>query len=249
MLALAFATSKEMRAALAFAGPPPVAPAPADGAWSRLVLPGGAGPDRKVLVLVTGVSMVNAALALGRLLGAEPVTGVCNLGIAGSFDADAAPLGATTVADGECWPEFGVLREGREGREGGVDPEALGLPLLENGQGRVTDRLNLDPNAAAAAMGLRLDPAWARGTSLTVSGVTATAARAAELRERHGALTENMEGFALALGCRRAGIPFLEVRTVSNMVGPREGTWDLQGALAALGRTAGRLLGSGSQGA
>lgn len=227
MLALAFATTEEARSALAFLNH---FQAPGEGHWVRASL-----GNREMLVLVTGLSVINAALGLGRLLAAEPVTGVCNLGIAGSFDPG-LPVGAVAVATAECWPEYGVAGDS------GVDAAALGRPLLD--EGNVTDRLDLDPEASAQAMGLHLSTDWARGPGLTVSAVTATAGRTAELQERHGALTESMEGFALALGCRRAGLPFLEVRTVSNLVGPGRESWDIRTALAALGRTAARLLGA-----
>jgi len=45
-----------------------------------------------------------------------------------------------------------------------------------------------------------------------------------------------MEGFALALACRTRGVPFLEVRTVSNLVGERDrNKWKLASALEGLG--------------
>jgi futalosine hydrolase len=93
---------------------------------------------------------------------------------------------------------------------------------------------------AAAAQG---GAAWTPAVSLTVSGVSADPDRAAALKARHGAGLENMEGFALAYGARRARLPFAEVRAVSNAVGARPpGGWDLPGALAALGRAARRLF-------
>ncbi len=231
MLALAFATDKEMQAALSPFGPPP---AVSEGAWAGVGL-----PARDVLVLVTGVSVVNAALRLGRLLEAERVSGVLNLGIAGSYDTTSLPLGAVAVARSECWPEYGLLRAS------GVDPDGLGLPLHSDEQGPLGSCLDLQPEAAARTLGLHPDPAWTPAASLTVSSVTGTLRRAERLRRRHGALIENMEGFALALGCRQAGVPFLEVRTVSNAVGPRRrGAWNLVLALASLGKAAQRLLGA-----
>ena len=231
MLALAFATHKEMQAALSPFGPPPAVD---EGAWARVAL-----PARDVLALVTGVSVVKAALGLGRLLEAENVTGLLNLGIAGSYDTDALSLGSVAVATGEAWPEYGLLSAR------GADARALGWPLHPDCAGPAS-RLDLDPDTAAAVLGLHPDPAWTRAESLTVSSVTATSRRAGSLRRRYGALTENMEGHALALGCRRAGIPFLEVRAVSNAVGPRRtGSWNLVLALASLGKAARRLLRAG----
>jgi futalosine hydrolase len=52
-----------------------------------------------------------------------------------------------------------------------------------------------------------------------------------------------MEGFALAYGCAVAGVPFVELRAVSNAVGARPPVaWDLPGALSALGQATHRLF-------
>ena len=62
----------------------------------------------------------------------------------------------------------------------------------------------------------------AAATSLSVAGVSASRQRVGQLRQAHpGALLENMEGFAVALACARQGIACVEVRSVSNRVGPR----------------------------
>jgi futalosine hydrolase len=44
-----------------------------------------------------------------------------------------------------------------------------------------------------------------------------------------------MEGYGLAIAAEAAGLPFAELRTVSNPIGPRDrGSWRLAAALAAL---------------
>lgn len=228
-ITLAFATVREMRAALSGFGPRPEI---GQGESAHVTLFG-----KKVRVLVTGISPVNAALSLGGLLGGrEDVAGVVGLGVAGSFDLDALPFGAAVLVCEEIWPEFGLYGPA------GMEPEALGFSLDE---GSVWDRIALDPDLAASNMGLALDPAWPRYSSLTVAGVTGTEVRAKALFKRYGAHLENMEGFSLALGCRRAGIPFLEVRTISNQVGSRKSEyWDLKTALAGLANVVQRLFAS-----
>ncbi|CAM5245473.1 Futalosine hydrolase [Streptomyces griseomycini] len=78
---------------------------------------------------------------------------------------------------------------------------------------------------------------------LTVSTVTGTAARAAGLRARHPrALAEAMEGFGVAEAAAAHGVPVLEVRAVSNPVGPRDrAAWRIGDALAALTEGFGKL--------
>ncbi|MCZ4638591.1 futalosine hydrolase, partial [Streptomyces rubrogriseus] len=68
-------------------------------------------------------------------------------------------------------------------------------------------------------------------------------ARAALLRERHpGALAEAMEGFGVAEAAAAHGVPVLELRAVSNPVGPRDrAAWRIGEALAALTDAVGKL--------
>lgn len=243
-IALVTATRMEMRHALkGLAQPGDVSP---DEPGSLADLPEGAAipgrgmaqarlAGRDVLLVVTGVGPVNAALEMGLALGGRrDISGVLNLGVAGSFDALAAPLGAPVAATREIWPEYGLADE-----MGWVDARGIGFPQLEdpgNPGGHIWDAVVLDPGQAAQAMGLNLPPAWTEGASLTVAGVTGTPGRALAMRERTKALTENMEGFPLALACRMRGLPFLEIRTVSNLVGERDQSmWRMREALTGLG--------------
>ncbi|NUP35711.1 MAG: futalosine hydrolase, partial [Streptomyces sp.] len=75
-----------------------------------------------------------------------------------------------------------------------------------------------------------------RGAVLTVSTVTGSAERATELRRRHpGAAAEAMEGFGVAEAAAAHGVPVLELRAISNAVGPRDrAAWRIGEALDAL---------------
>lgn len=169
---------------------------------------------RPWLACVTGVGPINAGTAMGLALARHPdISGVLNMGLAGTFDPDAAPLGATVLITEEIWPEYGLADDT------GVDAEGLGFPLWEEGPRRVWDRLPV--SATPQALGLSIPPDTIQGASLTVAGVTNSPERAARLRGRYHALTENMEGFAVALACARQNVPLLEVRTISNRVGSR----------------------------
>lgn len=183
------------------------------------------------MACITGVGPVNAGIALGRALAHCPqCTGMVNIGLAGSFDLTIAPLGSTMVVREEIWPEYGLADEH------GVDAAALGFPLWcgpsgphdtggqkgQNAQEKQTviDRLSLcvQPHL----MGLASVQHLPQGIALTVAGVSNSVARAARLQQRYAPLVENMEGFAVALACARQGLPLLELRTISNVVGSRQ---------------------------
>lgn len=195
--------------------------------------------DTALLLLVTGVGPINAAMALAHVQGSLPrLRGVLNLGVAGAFDLRDLPLCSPVVVKEEIWPEYGLVTEQ------GVDPKGIGLAMGRLRDNPVWDRLTLTPEENARDMGLVL-PDMPQTVSLTVAGVTGSARRAQALRHTYGADLENMEGFALAWTCSRLDIPFLEVRTVSNLVGSRlPEHWELQKALQGLGEVFSSLLGS-----
>ncbi len=224
-LLFALATAREYAAAFGPLGAP-AAPPPGEAvAWGR------GGLD--CLLLVTGVGPVAAALTVGRVLGRfeGDIGGVVNSGIAGGYDLAATPLASLVAATSEALPEYGI----RTGA--GTDSAGLAFPQLCPAGAPVFDRLPLDPAAAVAAMGLAPPPGVIPGPAVTVAGVSGDPDRAAILCRKYRARSESMEGFAVALAAAAAGLPFLELRAISNRVGCRPPeAWDLPGALAALGR-------------
>ncbi len=160
----------------------------------------------------TATALTAAALA-GR-----PYTLVVSAGIAGGF-APGAPVGSLVVADAMVAADLGA-----------ETPEGF-VPVTELGFG--TTRHLPPAELAREAAGLT---GAGYGTVLTVSTVTGSAGRARELMDRHpGALAEAMEGFGVAEAAVAHGVPVLEVRAVSNPVGPRDrSAWRIGDALAAL---------------
>ncbi|MFJ9692730.1 futalosine hydrolase [Kitasatospora sp. NPDC101183] len=194
-----------------------------DGA-EELPLPGG-GLRRcsgaPVDVLAAGVGPAAAAAGASAALAARPYALVVSAGIAGGF-APHAPVGATVLADAIVAADLGA-----QTAEGFSDVAELGF-----GTARRTP-----PPAVLALAAKALDGAVV-GPVLTVSTVTGTAERAAALAALHpGAAAEAMEGFGVAEAAARHGLPALELRTVSNPVGPRDrAAWRIGEALAALER-------------
>ncbi|GFK92389.1 Futalosine hydrolase [Fundidesulfovibrio magnetotacticus] len=237
-LLLVTATWAEMRAALGKRLPQGMPPLRRGRARACLA-------GREALLLVTGVGPLNAALEVGAALEAAraeglELSGALCLGVAGSFDSARAPLGSAVLADAELYPDYGVAGPGQL-----ADANDFGFAQWEGPSGRVFQRLGLVPGEAARAMDLALPDNWPRGLFVTSAAVTASAVRAEALAARHGALAENMEGFALALACLARGLPFLEVRTISNAIGERDrANWKLHEALAGLEAALDALLGS-----
>lgn len=172
----------------------------------------------KLLFLVTGVGPINAALAMGHCLGLasekEKITGIIYSGLAGAFDLALTPLCAICRIDREIWPEYG-LNDGVS-----VTARAFKHPLWTREEETIYEEIRLD-DLSALQIPLVKEPDWQVCSSLTVAGVTASFQRRDALWNKWHVQLENMEGFAAAYTALRAGIPFVEIRVVSNKTGPR----------------------------
>ena len=183
----------------------------------------GADVDH-VVVEAVGVGPAAAAAGTARLLARGRFRGVISAGIAGGFPGR-APVGATVLGSRSIAADLGA-----------ESPDGF-LPVEELGFG--TSVLPADPlllKGLAAAL-----PGAVVGDVLTLSTVTGTAATAELLAARFpAAVAEAMEGFGVAVAA--AGVPFAELRAVSNPIGPRDrGAWRLKEAFAALSTASGAL--------
>jgi len=194
---------------------------------------------RTVKAVVSGVGQANTAQSISPVLESGAASVVIMGGCAGAYAGSGLLVGDVAVATEEVYADLGAQTP-----EGWKSLEELGLPLLEKGERRYYDRFPLDLGAYEGALRAfdlnRLRPA-AQGSGrlpgvhfgpfLTVSVVSGTAKRGDELYARHRALCENMEGAAAAQVAVLYGVPFIEVRGISNMVEDRDrGKWDIQTA-------------------
>lgn len=232
------ATRFELAPLLAALGP--ATPEPG-GAWPpRLRLAHG---ERSLTLVATGLGKANAAAALAAVVasldssgGASPDNppSVLQLGVAGAYPGCDLPLGAVAVAASERDLDLGV---GEDRARLGLD--AIGFELLPGSGVHNLIALGGD-TARAIAAGLGA-PLLDFATS---DGVTATAAAAEATAARHGVALESMEGFAAAQVALALGLPFVELRAVSNRVGDRDKrNWKLAEAAQAAAAAAHYALG------
>jgi futalosine hydrolase len=175
-------------------------------------------------VVCGGIGPVAAAVTAGCVL-RQSYDLAISAGIAGGFPA--AELGAVVVADTVIHADLGA-----ETADGFVSMAELGWGPL-----RFATHPELAAEFAARTQAIA-------GSVLTVSTVTGTQRRADQLLAEHpDAVAEAMEGVGVYLAASRAGVPFAEVRTIANPVGPRDRAgWRIGDALAALTDAAGRLF-------
>lgn len=179
--------------------------------------------DIRFDVMVVGVGSVVAAVNTVKALSSAEYSLVICAGIGGGFSGK-AEVGSLVVAT-----EIVAADLGAETSEGFCSLDELGFGFT-----RVQIDANLVNRVTHALQAAKLPVNT--GPVLTVSTVTGTAASAAELASRvPGATAEAMEGYGVGCAANDRGLPVLEIRAISNVVGPRDrSAWQIKAALDAL---------------
>jgi futalosine hydrolase len=179
----------------------------------------------EVDVVVTAVGKAAAAGGVARVL--DPVRHglVLSVGIAGA-------LGGTQVGQVVLAGRCDLADDGVLTAAGFTELERMGFgpfPGMTSGA--------LPPPAVLQHLRPLAD---VLGPVATVSSCSGTDAAAAALAAR-GYIAEAMEGAAVALVAERVGVPFGELRVISNTTGERASQkWDVRSALARLTTVLGR---------
>lgn len=181
---------------------------------------------------LTGIGAVQACHCVTREVVAaaaagEPYNLVVNLGIAGSYDLDAFPIGSAAVISREHFADLGFGSE-----EGFSDLFQYGI--LEKDEFPYT-------NGALARQLLpyphieKVLEKYGAGAGATVQCVTGTQARCNEIVAMYNPQIESMEGAGVYYAALMEKVPFFELRTVSNAVGERDTSkWESRAALDTL---------------
>lgn len=183
----------------------------------------GLGHDSRFEFALAGVGLAAAAVNGAIELAKAEYDLVIIAGIAGGFVGQ-AEIGSLVVASEIIAADLGV-----ELLDGFSSLDELGFGSTRVGVATdVAERLT----AALLAAGLPAQMA----PVLTVATATGTAATATALAARvPGAAAEAMEGFGIATAAQQRGVPVLEIRAISNAVGPRDrDAWRIGDAFKAL---------------
>lgn len=178
-----------------------------------------AHPDQATTVLVGGVGPAASAAAASAALAVAEYDLVISAGIGGGYGP--VGFGAIAIASTIAFADLGA-----ETDNGFASVSALGFGA---------DRYDVP---AQLAIELTDRTGGRLGTILTVATATGTQVTAGERRGRFpDVVAEGMEGAGVAAAATLHGVPFAEVRAISNPVGPRDrDAWRIPDALASLGR-------------
>jgi len=178
----------------------------------------------EVKILVTGLGMVNTTYSMTGLLSADAAYDLAiNAGLCGCFDTS-VELGSVVNIDRDTFGDLGVtehdgsfvsafdLRFINENEK----PYEKGWIVNNNGQG------NFLPNKS----------------SVTVNNVSGSLSGIQMIREKYNADMESMEGAAFAFVCEKFEQNYLQIRSVSNYIEPRNrSNWQVEKALDSLNMT------------
>jgi futalosine hydrolase len=181
---------------------------------------------------ICGFGPVAAAARTMQLLLEHRPRRALLVGVAGTYDAAALPVGAAA-----CFGAAAIDGVGAGSGEAFLSAGAMGFAHWT------------DETEPAAAIGDRIALATLddapRGEVLVTACAAAGGAEEVAARRRRwsGAAAEDMEAFGVALACRLAGAPLAVVRGVSNEAGDRDPRgWRIDAALAAARALALRFL-------
>lgn len=168
--------------------------------------------------LVTGVGMVNCAMALARSEFIKEVDMAIQMGVAGSFNPD-LPLGSVVEVVSDRFADLGV--EEADGSFTDVYEMDLcekdGFPF-ENGW--------LRPGKRMMESGLK------EVSAITVNKVHGHTDSIEKIKHKYSADIETMEGASFFYGCRLLDVRCMQIRAISNRVEPRNrAAWELATAI------------------
>jgi futalosine hydrolase len=197
---------------------------------SRLGTPGDEFSLSQFDCLVTGVGQLQCAAWLSKVLSQRRYDVVVQAGIAGSF-TDRYPHRSVVLVEEEIVSDLGA-----ETPKGFLDIFEMGL-VPPDQRPFSSGVLRARPLRCLEALDLP------RARAVTVNRVLSDPRSIAWVEERYAPDVVSMEGAAFLYTCLMHEVPCVQLRAISDRVGPRDtSTWDIPGAVAALNKELGAVL-------
>lgn len=173
-------------------------------------------------VLITGVGTASTIYHVMQELQHNKPSLILQAGIAGSFDEE-LPLGQAVVINADCFADLGV-------DENDQWNDVFDMKLAEAGSHPYSNGWLINPHHdLLGAAGLPIVK------SISINEVTTSSTRIRQLRDKYNPSVESMEGAAFHYVCLQMGIPFIQLRTISNYVGERnKEKWKMRQAVENL---------------
>jgi futalosine hydrolase len=191
------------------------------------------------MLLITGIGMVNTALYTGITLSSFSFKQAVNAGVAGSFSKQLS-LGTVLRVVEDGIPELGA-----EDHDTFMNLTALGIYFPEQLPLDADNKISVNrDDAVFPALWTQLPEAKA----VSVNKVHGNAHSIETFQAGVVAELESMEGAGFMMACKAMNLPFLQIRSISNYVEPRNrDAWKMGLALHNLHKTLNNGLTSNKQ--
>jgi futalosine hydrolase len=167
----------------------------------------------------SGIGTANAARAAAMMCERLDPDLLLFFGIGGAYPHSGLKKGDVAAAESDIYGDCGMMTP-----EGFRDMGAIGFPLLKKGK---KEFFNEFPACRISMRKLRKHfPDMRTGKFVTVCASSRTPERAAMLENLWDGIVENMEGAAAAQTALYYGVPFFEIRGISNIAGEPPENWD-----------------------
>lgn len=173
----------------------------------------------------SGVGMLSTAVSLTRMIENSKPHLVIQAGIGGCFDENFS-LGNVVTVKEEYIADIGVEEELNWKDIFDLNLESANRVPFEDKalKNEHLDNLNF----------LQLPEV----TAITINEITTRKQRVQQLKEKYNPVIESMEGAALHYVCKDYGIPFIQIRSISNYIAERnKSNWKLKEAIENLNHT------------
>jgi len=191
-----------------------------------------------ILVFHCGVGKTNAAHGATLLLENFRPDLILLIGCGGAYRRSGMVPGDLAIAGEEIFGDEGVITP-----RGWRSTKYLKLPLLRKGKQSFYNTFPMDRKVVNKAKKILQGSNPKTGPFVTISEITGTREKADEMEKRFRGICENMEGAAVAQLCTLYGIPFLEIRGISNVVKQRnKKEWKLSAAVRVSQKAASEII-------
>lgn len=176
----------------------------------------------EIYITVTGIGSMQTVYNLVESIGEFNPHFCLQAGVGGAFNRDLA-LGDAVIVREEMVGDLGV-------EDNGLFRDVFDIDLVPSGTFPFVNKKLINP---FHDFPLKLNLPFV--TSLTVNTVSGTESTIRSRAEHYGCDIESMEGAAFHYVCLRKNIPFLQVRSISNYVEPRDKSrWKMKEAIEKL---------------
>ena len=185
--------------------------------------------NNQIDVLITGVGVPSTIYHLQKRIHQMDYDFIIQAGIAGSFSNDFA-LGQVVLVKQDCFADLGMEEKGNY-------IPIFNTAFADKDEFPFTNGWLMNEDTNLKYLDLP------KSKAITVNKVSDSELQKKQFLQTFNADIETMEGAAMHYVCLQEQIPFLQIRSISNLVGERDKTkWKMKEAIENLNKELARLI-------